>query len=81
MDDFLANKCHSGAGDSHGGKLLSCFFFLDDHSSHQPDVQYWKYAVTGCSLLIPGLVLSELDLPADHLLQQGGGGNGGEAEG
>ena len=24
-----------------------CLFFLDDHSSHQPDVQYWKY---GCSL-------------------------------
>eukprot|EP00090_Calanus_glacialis_P007849 TRINITY_DN16279_c0_g1_i2.p1 TRINITY_DN16279_c0_g1~~TRINITY_DN16279_c0_g1_i2.p1 ORF type:complete len:388 (-),score=164.66 TRINITY_DN16279_c0_g1_i2:87-1250(-) len=34
----------------HGGKPLSCLFFLDDHSSHQPDVQYWKYAVTGCSL-------------------------------
>ena len=33
-----------------GGKPLSCLFFLDDHSSHQPDVQYWKYLVTGCSL-------------------------------
>ena len=34
----------------HGGKPLSCIFFLDDHTDHQPDVQFWKYAVTGCSL-------------------------------
>jgi len=33
----------------HGGKPLSCLFFLDDHSSSQPDVQFWKYVVTGCS--------------------------------
>ena len=26
--------------------------FLEDHSSHQPGVQYWKYAVIGCSLNI-----------------------------
>jgi enhancer of mRNA-decapping protein 4 len=34
----------------HGGKPLSSLFFLDNHSDHQPDVQYWKYAVTACSL-------------------------------
>jgi len=34
----------------HGGKPLSSLFFLDNHSDHQSDVQYWKYAVTACSL-------------------------------
>jgi len=34
----------------HGGKPLSSLFFLDNHSDHQPEVQYWKYAVTACSL-------------------------------
>jgi len=33
----------------HDGKALSCLFFLDDHSNFTPDVQYWKFAVTGCS--------------------------------
>jgi len=34
----------------HGGKPLSSLFFLDNHNDHQPEVQYWKYAVTACSL-------------------------------
>ena len=34
----------------HGGKPVSSLFFIDDHSNHQPDIQFWKYAVTGCSL-------------------------------
>lgn len=31
----------------HDGKPLSALFFLDDHKHHSPDVQFWKYAVTG----------------------------------
>ncbi|CAH1779762.1 unnamed protein product [Owenia fusiformis] len=31
----------------HEGKPLSCLFFLDDHKHPNPDVQFWKYAVTG----------------------------------
>ncbi len=32
----------------HGGRPLSSLFFLDDHRNHEPDEQFWKYAVTGC---------------------------------
>ncbi|KAG7156091.1 Enhancer of mRNA-decapping protein 4-like 1, partial [Homarus americanus] len=31
----------------HDGKPLSALFFLDNHKHHSPDVQFWKYAVTG----------------------------------
>ncbi|KAB7501462.1 Enhancer of mRNA-decapping protein 4 [Armadillidium nasatum] len=31
----------------HDGKPLSCLFFLDNHKNPLPDVQFWKYAVTG----------------------------------
>ncbi|KAG8234794.1 hypothetical protein J437_LFUL006626, partial [Ladona fulva] len=31
----------------HGGKALSCLFFLDDHRNPSPEVQFWKYVVTG----------------------------------
>nr|XP_045613217.1 enhancer of mRNA-decapping protein 4-like isoform X2 [Procambarus clarkii] len=31
----------------HDGKPLSALFFLDNHKHHTPDVQFWKYAVTG----------------------------------
>jgi hypothetical protein len=46
----------------HGRKLHSCLYFLDVHSSHQPDVQYWKYAVTGCSLITELKVWSSAEL-------------------
>ncbi|KAL6266731.1 hypothetical protein P5V15_003567 [Pogonomyrmex californicus] len=32
----------------HGGRPISCLFFLDDHKNYQPDVQFWRFAVTGC---------------------------------
>ena len=35
----------------HNGKPLSSLFFLDNHRNHQADEQFWKYAVTGTSLL------------------------------
>ncbi|XP_046386973.1 enhancer of mRNA-decapping protein 4 isoform X2 [Ischnura elegans] len=31
----------------HGGRPLSCLFFLDDHRNHSPEVQFWKFAITG----------------------------------
>ncbi|KAL7631892.1 UNVERIFIED_CONTAM: hypothetical protein RMT77_017803 [Armadillidium vulgare] len=31
----------------HDGKPLSCLFFFDNHKNPLPDVQFWKYAVTG----------------------------------
>ncbi|KAI5636004.1 WD40 region of ge1, enhancer of mRNA-decapping protein domain-containing protein [Phthorimaea operculella] len=31
----------------HGGKPLSCLFFLDNHKNYNSDVQFWKFAVTG----------------------------------
>ena len=33
----------------HDGKPLTSLFFLDDHKQHNPDVQFWKYAVTGAN--------------------------------
>ncbi|XP_011874946.1 PREDICTED: enhancer of mRNA-decapping protein 4 [Vollenhovia emeryi] len=32
----------------HGGRPISCLFFLDDHKNYQPEVQFWRFAVTGC---------------------------------
>jgi len=32
----------------HEGKPLSALFFLDNHSDYNPDIQFWKFAVTGC---------------------------------
>ncbi|XP_053988599.1 enhancer of mRNA-decapping protein 4 [Hylaeus volcanicus] len=32
----------------HGGRPISCLFFLDDHKTYQPDVQFWRFAITGC---------------------------------
>lgn len=32
----------------HGGRPISCLFFLDDHQTCQPDVQFWRFAITGC---------------------------------
>ena len=31
----------------HGGKPVSFIHFLDNHKVHNPDVQFWKFAVTG----------------------------------
>lgn len=31
----------------HGGKPLSCLFFLDNHKNYNSDVQFWKFALTG----------------------------------
>ncbi|XP_042891088.1 enhancer of mRNA-decapping protein 4-like [Penaeus japonicus] len=31
----------------HDGKPLSALFFLDNHKNPTPEVQFWKYAVTG----------------------------------
>ncbi|PSN46679.1 hypothetical protein C0J52_06384 [Blattella germanica] len=31
----------------HDGKPLSSLFFLDNHKSYNPDVQFWKFAITG----------------------------------
>lgn len=31
----------------HGGKPVTTLFFLDDHKSGNPEVKFWKYAVTG----------------------------------
>ena len=31
----------------HGGKPVSFIHFLDDHKEHNPEVQFWKFAVTG----------------------------------
>lgn len=33
--------------DPHKGKALSCLFFLDNHKNPNPDVQFWKFAITG----------------------------------
>ncbi|KAK7078469.1 enhancer of mRNA decapping 4 [Halocaridina rubra] len=33
----------------HEGKPLSSLFFLDNHKHHSPEVQFWKYAVTGAA--------------------------------
>ena len=35
----------------HGGKPVSFIHFLDDHKDHNPEVQFWKFAVTGESLV------------------------------
>ena len=32
----------------HGGRPISCLFFLDDHKTYHPDVQFWRFAITGC---------------------------------
>ncbi|KAG8183618.1 hypothetical protein JTE90_025169 [Oedothorax gibbosus] len=31
----------------HPGKSLSSLYFLDNHKNHRPDIQFWKFAVTG----------------------------------
>ena len=31
----------------HEGKPLSSLFFLDDHKHPNPDIQFWKFAITG----------------------------------
>lgn len=31
----------------HGEKMLSSLYFLDNHKNYRPDVQFWKFAVTG----------------------------------
>ncbi|XP_071039309.1 enhancer of mRNA-decapping protein 4 [Parasteatoda tepidariorum] len=31
----------------HNNKPLSSLYFLDNHKNHKPDVQFWKFAVTG----------------------------------
>lgn len=31
----------------HDGKPLSSLFFLDNHKVHNPDTQFWKFAITG----------------------------------
>ena len=31
----------------HDGKPVSSLFFLDNHKNYNPDVQFWKYVVTG----------------------------------
>ncbi|KAL4234139.1 enhancer of mRNA decapping 4 [Mactra antiquata] len=33
----------------HGGKPMSCLFFLDDHKNCSPDAQFWKFAITGAN--------------------------------
>merc|ERR1719483_1971289 len=33
----------------HEGQPVSSLFFLDNHKEHQPDEQFWKFALTGCS--------------------------------
>lgn len=53
---FLHNNSHNGQPQPrclhqwkpHGGRPISCLFFLDDHKNYQPDVQFWRFAVTGC---------------------------------
>jgi enhancer of mRNA-decapping protein 4 len=32
----------------HQGRPVTSLFFLDNHAHYQPDIQFWKYAVTGC---------------------------------
>ncbi|XP_078048281.1 enhancer of mRNA-decapping protein 4 homolog Ge-1 isoform X2 [Augochlora pura] len=32
----------------HNGRPISCLFFLDDHKTYHPDVQFWRFAITGC---------------------------------
>ncbi|KAG6802398.1 enhancer of mRNA-decapping protein 4 [Apis mellifera caucasica] len=32
----------------HGGRPISCLFFLDDHKTYHPEVQFWRFAITGC---------------------------------
>lgn len=31
----------------HGGEPLSSLFFLDNHKNYNPEVQFWKFAITG----------------------------------
>ncbi|XP_018043704.1 PREDICTED: enhancer of mRNA-decapping protein 4 [Atta colombica] len=53
---FLHSNSHNGNPQPrclhqwrpHGGRPISCLFFLDDHKNYQPDVQFWRFAVTGC---------------------------------
>ncbi|XP_012532594.1 enhancer of mRNA-decapping protein 4 [Monomorium pharaonis] len=53
---FLHNNSHNNQPQPrclhqwrpHGGRPISCLFFLDDHKNYQPDVQFWRFAVTGC---------------------------------
>ncbi|XP_026469529.1 enhancer of mRNA-decapping protein 4 homolog, partial [Ctenocephalides felis] len=33
----------------HDGKPVSSIFFLDNHQNHNPTVEYWKFAITGCN--------------------------------
>ncbi|XP_014468232.1 PREDICTED: enhancer of mRNA-decapping protein 4 isoform X2 [Dinoponera quadriceps] len=53
---FLHNNSHNGQPQPrclhqwrpHAGRPISCLFFLDDHKNYHPDVQFWRFAVTGC---------------------------------
>ncbi|XP_032678141.1 enhancer of mRNA-decapping protein 4 [Odontomachus brunneus] len=53
---FLHNNSHNGQPQPrclhqwrpHAGRAISCLFFLDDHKNYHPDVQFWRFAVTGC---------------------------------
>lgn len=51
---FLHNNSHNNQPRClhqwrpHGGRPISCLFFPDDHKNYQPDVQFWRFAVTGC---------------------------------
>lgn len=33
----------------HGGKPLSSLFFLDNHKNYNPEIQFWKFAITGAN--------------------------------
>ncbi|OAD54594.1 Enhancer of mRNA-decapping protein 4, partial [Eufriesea mexicana] len=32
----------------HSGRPISCLFFLDDHTTNHPNIQFWRFAITGC---------------------------------
>ncbi|XP_015123410.1 enhancer of mRNA-decapping protein 4 [Diachasma alloeum] len=32
----------------HEGRPMSSLYFLDDYKNCQPDVQFWRFAITGC---------------------------------
>ena len=49
--------------------------FLDAQSSHQPDVQYWKYSGTGCSLITELKVWSCESWTWRTMTRRGIGGN------
>lgn len=33
----------------HGGQPVSSLFFLDNHKNYNPDIQFWKFAITGAN--------------------------------